>query len=86
MIMVYYIILNIGTFILYGIDKRRAVKRRWRISEKTLLGAAMFGGGLGALSGMCLFHHKTKHWKFRILVPLFIVLHLLLYVRAVQIF
>lgn len=86
MIMVYYIILNIGTFILYGIDKRRAVKRRWRIPEKTLLGAAMLGGGLGALSGMCLFHHKTKHWKFRILVPLFIVLHLLLYVRAVQIF
>lgn len=86
MIMIYYIVLNIGTFILYAIDKRRAVKRRWRISEKTLLGVAMFGGGLGALSAMFLFHHKTKHWKFRILVPFFVVLHLLMYVRVIQIF
>lgn len=84
MLMIYYIILNIGTFIIYGIDKRRAVKRRWRISERALISAALFGGGFGALLGMVLFHHKTKHWKFRILVPCFILLHLVLYVMVVQ--
>ncbi len=82
--MIYYMILNIGTFIIYGIDKRKAVKRKWRISERTLLGAALFGGGLGALLGMYLFRHKTKHWKFQILVPCFMVLHLVLYVMAVR--
>lgn len=84
MLMIYYIILNIGTFIIYGIDKRRAVKRKWRISEKTLLGAALFGGGFGALFGMVWFHHKTQHWKFRILVPCFILLHLVLYVMFIR--
>lgn len=61
---------NVITFILYGIDKSRAVKHKWRISESTLLLCAFIMGGMGALLGMCIFHHKTKHIKFKIGVPL----------------
>lgn len=74
----YIIVINVIAFILYGIDKERAIKRRWRVSEKTLLGAAMLGGSLGAILGMYGFHHKTKHWRFRILVPLFLLLHIVI--------
>ena len=48
----------------YGIDKRRAKKRRFRISEATLLCLGFFGGSVGALLGMSLFRHKTRHWYF----------------------
>lgn len=61
---------NMITFIIYGLDKRRAVRKKWRISENTLLLCAALMGGLGALLGMGVFHHKTKHLKFRIGVPL----------------
>jgi uncharacterized membrane protein YsdA (DUF1294 family) len=46
------------------IDKRKAIKNRWRISEKTLFLQAIFGGAIGSLLGMNLFRHKTKHKKF----------------------
>ena len=72
----YYLLgMNVLAFFLYGIDKRRAVKDRWRIPEATLLGVALAGGSVGAWAGMQTFRHKTKHWKFKILVPLFILLH-----------
>lgn len=74
----YLIIINIIAFYLYGVDKRKARKGKWRIPENTLLGVALIGGSLGALLGMYLFHHKTKHWKFKILVPLFLVLHVII--------
>ncbi len=51
-------------FILYGADKRRARKGHWRIPESVLLGFGFFGGSIGALLGMYLFRHKTKHWYF----------------------
>ena len=66
-------IASVITFALFGIDKRKAVKNRWRISEKTLLLFSLFGGP-GGLLGMLVFHHKTRKWKFRILVPLFTIL------------
>ena len=74
------LLVNIVTFATYGIDKRKAQKGRWRIPESTLLLLAFFGGAIGALMGMRVFHHKTKHWKFKILVPLFLVLQLALIV------
>ncbi|MGN0157739.1 MAG: DUF1294 domain-containing protein [Brotaphodocola sp.] len=74
----YLLVINLMTFILYGDDKRRAVKNKWRIPEKTLLGAAFLGGSAGALAGMQVFHHKTKHWKFKIGVPVCLVLHVVL--------
>ena len=61
-------------FTLYGVDKWKAKRQKWRISEMTLLGMAFVFGAAGAFTGMLLFHHKTRKWKFRILVPLFLLL------------
>ena len=72
------LLVNIVAFAAYGIDKRKAQKGRWRIPESTLLLLAFFGGSLGALLGMRAFHHKTKHLKFKILVPLFLAMQLAL--------
>ncbi len=65
----YLVLINLMTFALYGIDKGRAVTHRWRISEAKLLLAAWAGGAAGALAGMLFFRHKTRKWKFRLLVP-----------------
>lgn len=51
-------------FIAYGADKRKAKKKKWRTPEAVLLGLGFFGGAVGALLGMNLFRHKTKHWYF----------------------
>lgn len=75
-------IINIITFIVYGIDKLKAKKGCWRISEATLLLLAAIGGSIGAWCGMMIWRHKTKHWKFKIGVPLIFLLQfaLLVYV------
>ena len=65
---------NLIAFTLYGIDKRRAIKHQFRIPEKTLLWMARIGGGIGSWLGIKVFHHKTKHTRFRIVVPLWTVL------------
>lgn len=57
-------IMSIVCLVLYGIDKNRAKKNKWRIKEATLLLCGVCGGALGALLGMKLFRHKTKHWYF----------------------
>ena len=67
---------NLIVFFLYGADKNKAKKGRWRISERSLLMAAFFMGGIGAVFGMFLFRHKTEHWKFKILLPLFMLLNI----------
>ena len=61
---------NLIVFTLYGMDKRKAKKKKWRISEKGLILPAFFMGSVGALFGMWFFRHKTQHWKFKILLPL----------------
>ncbi|MGN0362512.1 MAG: DUF1294 domain-containing protein [Bilifractor sp.] len=73
-ICLYLLAINIISFILYGVDKRKAIRHKWRIPEATLLLFAFLGGAAGALLGMFFFHHKTRKWKFRILVPLALVL------------
>lgn len=65
---------NFLAFILYGVDKNRAKNGGWRISEKALFLAALPGSALGALLGMYVFRHKTKHWYFRVFFPLLLVL------------
>lgn len=75
-VLIVALILNLITFLLYGIDKLKAKKHRWRISEALLLGVAAIGGSLGATFGMWIFRHKTKHWKFRIGIPLFLIVHI----------
>lgn len=77
-IMIYIILINIFTFCLYGVDKQKARKKKWRISEITLLFVTLLGGSLGAILAMKIFHHKTKHCKFKILVPLFLLIHIML--------
>ena len=70
---IYLVCINLVAFVVYGIDKRRAVKRQWRISERTLLALAAAGGSVGALAGMYGFRHKTKHKKFVIGVPAILI-------------
>lgn len=75
-LLVLLIVINLAVFAMYGIDKYKAVKGKWRIPEKVLLLAALCGGSAGALLGMQIFHHKTRHWKFLVGVPLCFVLHI----------
>ena len=75
---------GIFAFVLYGIDKAKAKRGAWRIPEATLLLVAFLGGSLGALLGMEVFRHKTKHARFRILIPLFMILHIALAVYMVK--
>ena len=78
--MIYLILgINILSFILMGIDKYKAIKNKYRISENTLLLISILGGGIGSLLGMILFHHKTKKLKFQILVPISILINIYLY-------
>ena len=57
----YLIVINVVTFLVYGIDKWKAKQGSWRISEATLLILAVIGGSIGALLGMQVWHHKTMH-------------------------
>ena len=66
--------INIVTFSLYGIDKHKAKKGRWRIPEKTLLLLPLLGGSVGGILGMAVFHHKTRHWYFRVGLPAMLLL------------
>lgn len=75
---VYLIIMNIAGLSVMGIDKRRAVRHKWRIPEKTLFLFSLLGGSAGTWAGMYLFRHKTKHWYFVIGMPLILILQLLL--------
>jgi len=70
----YLVLVNVTAFAVYGADKRRAKKDRWRVPERTLFLVALIGGSLGALLGMHVFHHKTKHWYFRVFIPLILLL------------
>ena len=72
----YLVLINAITFAVYGADKRRARKDRWRVPERTLFLLAVLGGSLGALLGMHVFHHKTKHWYFRVFIPLILLLQI----------
>ena len=73
---IYVLIINVVSFAVYGIDKQKAVEGRWRIPEFTLLLTGFIGGAIGSFAGMKFFRHKTKKLKFRILVPVFMVLNL----------
>lgn len=77
-VIIYYVIINLAAFAVYGADKFFAKQNMRRVPEKTLLGLALMGGAFGALAGMYTFRHKTKHRNFTVLVPLFAVLHVVL--------
>lgn len=76
-LLIYYlIIINTTTFIIYGIDKLKAKKGKWRISEASLLLFALIGGSIGAWIGIKIWHHKTKHAKFIYGIPLILALQI----------
>ena len=74
----YLLAVNIATFFLYGIDKYKAKRGLWRISEATLLTMAAIGGSIGAWAGMRLWHHKTMHKKFKYGIPLISIMQIAL--------
>ena len=78
--MYYLFAINIVSFFLYGIDKYKAKKNKWRISEATLLMIAVIGGSIGAWVGMRLWHHKTMHKKFKYGIPIIIIMQVSLVV------
>lgn len=73
-----WIVMNLLAYASFGLDKQRARSRKWRISEKTLLWLTVCGGAVGGWRGMKDFRHKTHKNTFRILIPLFIILQVVL--------
>lgn len=78
LLITYLILINLIAFALMGIDKRRAIQDRWRISERTLFLSALLFGSIGAIAGMYVFRHKTKHLSFRIGMPAILILQIVL--------
>ena len=74
----YLIVINVVTFLVYGIDKWKAKQGNWRISEATLLILAVNGGSIGALLGMKVWRHKTMHKKFKYGLPLILIIQIIL--------
>lgn len=74
---VYLLIINIIAFALMRADKKRAHANAWRIPEKTLFLSAILGGSIGAIVGMQVFRHKTKHWYFKYGMPAILILQIL---------
>ncbi len=74
----YLIVINVVTFLVYGIDKWKAKQGSWRISEATLLVLAAIGGSIGALLGMKVWRHKTQHKKFKYGLPLILIIQIIL--------
>ena len=81
----YFFIINALGFLFMLVDKQKAKKKRWRISERVMMIIAASGGSLGVLIGMLIFRHKTKHPKFIIGVPLLILMHLIIALAAYHI-
>lgn len=65
---------NLTVFFLYAMDKYRARNGSWRVSERTLILCSFCAGGIGAMAGMLFLRHKTRHFKFRILIPVSMML------------
>ncbi len=79
--MIFYLgVINVLSFLIYGLDKLKAKYHKWRISEKTLLLLAILGGSYGSYFAMILFHHKTRKPVFKFGVPLILILETILLV------
>ncbi len=77
-LVIWLVIINLVSLALFYSDKQRARKHQWRISEATLFLSALIGGSIGAIAGMYLFHHKTKHWYFVIGMPLILIAQIII--------
>ena len=74
----YLVLINAVGFVLMGVDKKRAIRGAWRISEATLFLTAFLGGALGCTLGMRHFRHKTKHWYFKYGMPALLIFLILM--------
>jgi uncharacterized membrane protein YsdA (DUF1294 family) len=83
-IFIYITVMSILAFAMMGIDKRKAHRHKWRISESNLFIVGLLGGGVGVLLGMNFFHHKTKHLKFTLGIPLVVLMNIVLLVYLLQ--
>ena len=77
-VLIYLVVINVVTFFMYGVDKWKAKKSKWRVREAALLGLAVLGGSIGAWLGMKVWHHKTLHKKFKFGVPAIIIVQIAL--------
>ena len=77
-VLIYLGVINVITFIVYGVDKWKAKRSKWRIRESTLLGLAAIGGSIGAWLAMRVWHHKTLHNQFKYGVPLMLFAHIVI--------
>ena len=71
--LLYLLLINAAAFLLMLVDKLKAKKNRWRIPERTLFGSALLGGSIGAILGMYIFRHKTKHLSFTLGMPAILI-------------
>ena len=76
--MYYFLIINLFSFTLMGLDKHKAIKQRYRISELSFFMLAVLGGSVGILLAMMIFHHKTKKLNFVLGIPLILVIQVIL--------
>ena len=81
---IYLILINLAAFLMMGIDKNRARRHRWRIPERVLFLMALLGGSAGAVMGMWVFWHKTRHKLFAVGLPVVLLLQILLGVLICQ--
>ena len=82
-VLIYLAVINVVTFFMFGIDKWKAKKSKWRVRETALLGLAVLGGSIGAWLGMKVWHHKTLHKKFKYGIPIIIIIQLVLSVYLI---
>ena len=85
-ILIYFLVMNIITFLLMGYDKYEAKVNQWRISEKALFLFCLFGGSIGGICGMYAFRHKTQKWYFKIGFPLILIIQIgvIIYMNVVK--
>lgn len=81
-LLAYLLFMNLAGLLIMGIDKSKAKRHAWRIPEAELFLISLFGGSIGTWTGMYLFRHKTKHWRFVIGMPLICMFHILIAVYA----
>lgn len=81
----YLLIINLYGFFIMYYDKKKAINKKWRISEATLFTIALAFGSLGILGGMYVFRHKTKHKRFTILIPIILIIQVYILIRFIKI-
>ena len=78
-LILYLVIINVITFVIFGVDKYKAIRQEWRIRESTLLGLALIGGSIGGWLAMYIFHHKTKKVKFFVGIPVILAIQIVVF-------